>query len=331
MDNNEIIRLLALQDDYQPTAEAPEENSFCAAEKPQDFFPPTVDDPDDNGTSPAGRIFEPFNKNRLEWEAFDRSKSCENDQAIADKLKELNSDVEESSGFNFNNSMVDSPGKTMSMNRTFLFQEGVDPRFQRLDDLTMLYRMEEGLANNMLTMINDGASKEFSRCIGQSEEEPEGQRFRREAINHCALKQALTETTDATARSCNLVKLVVEPYEVEADFANLDFPEELGDNLWQEDVTRSRWTSRRDVEANDTLESFFSICQEPNVLEVDFLSQYLGLETESVHDWFRGKQKRVKHLFVTRKLPQGNSVRMLDHRMRQSLHDIFPPRLSISR
>ena len=151
----------------------------------------------------------------------------------------------------------------------------------------------------------------------------------------------------------NLVKLVVEPFDPDSETVDLSFPDRLGDRLDAEKRRRSRWTSRRDVEVNDTLESFFSICQAPNELEINFLSQYLGLEKASVLDWckwlsgshplnaskdrgltflsVRSKQQRIEHLFVTRKLPQGNSVRMLDHRLRQSLHDIFPPRLDIPR
>nr|AMJ39456.1 hypothetical protein [Phyllosticta capitalensis] len=253
-----------------PASESP--SSGLQDSSPKDSFTsakcPRVPSP------PLRSMFEPFNKNRLEWEAFDRSKSRDSDHAIADKLKSLISDIDNSGILDDDKTggPRSTETKSMPMNRTFLFQEDVDARFTRLDDLSMLYRMEEGLSSNMLTMINDGTAQEFSTFMCHSKEETGEQKFRREAINRCALRQALTETTDAAARSCNLVKLVVEPFDPDSETVDLSFPDRLGDRLDAEKRRRSRWTSRRDVEVNDTLESFFSICQAPNELEINFLS-----------------------------------------------------------
>ncbi|KAK8185384.1 uncharacterized protein BKA78DRAFT_324214, partial [Phyllosticta capitalensis] len=125
-----------------PASESP--SSGLQDSSPKDSFTsakcPRVPSP------PLRSMFEPFNKNRLEWEAFDRSKSRDSDHAIADKLKSLISDIDNSGILDDNKTGGPSSTETksMPMDRTFLFQEDVDARFTRLDDLSMLYRMEEG-------------------------------------------------------------------------------------------------------------------------------------------------------------------------------------------
>nr|ATA58083.1 MAT1-2-5 [Neofusicoccum umdonicola]ATA58207.1 MAT1-2-5 [Neofusicoccum umdonicola] len=188
------------------------------------------------------------------------------------------------------------------------------PRKRELTWMKDVLNVERKLADHMSASINDDATVDFLEAIGIPKNGTAEERFRSKALIRVAMRQLLTESTDADLRIAGAVRALEVPR------ANWTWPswsairEERLDAALQAKAD-ARHCPRRELSLIDEIASL-EVGIELSAEEDAVVDAIVSMRAS---EWFEQKQSRLHVAFIALNLPQQYNHHYYEYRIEKML------------
>nr|ATN96248.1 MAT1-2-5 [Eutiarosporella pseudodarliae] len=242
----------------------------------------------------------------------------------SDALADTPADEAKPEGIDKSGDLADKPAdeaklEVMPMDRSLTYAGQNSAEKQRFEnELKTILKAEQELANHTLAMIKNDRCSNLLEKLGFSASETKYKKWQKHALKRIAMRQLLTESTDASLRLTGMVQRSENLAGEEMPYLN-----PIGhDGEWMLAMVQFAKLEakhhRTEAAKLQLLEEIFSISTELNKLEYKILEKGLVGQTQN---WFSNRRERLEHNILHLQLPKGTSraavkLRLLEARKR---------------